>query len=45
MRIVEGWPQRVEARRAQALGFRAESSFDDIVRTHIEDELGGRIAA
>jgi nucleoside-diphosphate-sugar epimerase len=45
MRIVEGWPQRVEARRAVALGFRAEASFDDIVRTHIEDELGGRIAA
>jgi len=45
MRIVAGWPQRVEARRATALGFRAESSFDDIVRIHIEDELGGRIAA
>jgi D-erythronate 2-dehydrogenase len=45
MRIVEGWPQRVEARRALALGFHAESSFDDIVRIHIEDELGGRIAA
>jgi nucleoside-diphosphate-sugar epimerase len=45
MRIVEGWPQRIEARRALALGFRAESSFDDIVRIHIEDELGGRIAA
>ena len=43
-RIVDGWPQRVEARRALALGFRAESSFDDIVRIHIEDELGGRIA-
>ncbi len=45
MRIVDGWPQRVEAKRAQALGFRAESSFDDIVRIHIEDELGGKIAA
>jgi nucleoside-diphosphate-sugar epimerase len=45
MRIVDGWPQRVEARRALALGFRAESSFDDIVRIHIEDELGGKIAA
>ncbi len=44
MRIVAGWPQRVEARRALALGFRAESSFDDIVRIHIEDELGGKIA-
>jgi D-erythronate 2-dehydrogenase len=45
MRIVDGWPQRVEAKRALSLGFRAESSFDDIVRIHIEDELGGKIAA
>jgi nucleoside-diphosphate-sugar epimerase len=43
MRIVGGWPQRVDARRALALGFRAETSFDDIVRIHIEDELGGRV--
>jgi D-erythronate 2-dehydrogenase len=42
-RIVAGWPQRFDARRAAALGFRAETSFDDIVRIHIEDELGGRI--
>jgi nucleoside-diphosphate-sugar epimerase len=45
MRIVEGWPQRFDARRALALGFRAESSFADIVRIHVEDELGGKIAA
>jgi nucleoside-diphosphate-sugar epimerase len=44
-RIVAGWPQRFDARRAHALGFRAETSFDDIVRIHIEDELGGKIAA
>jgi nucleoside-diphosphate-sugar epimerase len=43
-RIVAGWPQRFDARRAHALGFRAETSFDDIVRIHIEDELGGKIA-
>ena len=42
-RIVSSWPQRFDARRAAALGFRAESTFDDIVRTHIEDELGGRV--
>jgi nucleoside-diphosphate-sugar epimerase len=42
-RIVAGWPQRFDARRAAALGFRAEISFDDIVRIHIEDELGGKI--
>ena len=43
-RIVAGWPQRFDARRALALGFKAEATFDDIIRAHIEDELGGRIA-
>jgi nucleoside-diphosphate-sugar epimerase len=42
-RIVAGWPQRFDARRAAALGFRAETSFDDIVRIHIDEELGGVI--
>jgi nucleoside-diphosphate-sugar epimerase len=42
MRIVEGWPRNFDARRAQSLGFRADASFDDIIRFHIEDELGGR---
>jgi len=45
MRIVEGWPRCFDASRATALGFRAEATFDDIIRTHIEDELGGKIAA
>ncbi len=45
MRIVAGWPSRFDARRAGALGFKAEASFDDIIRAHIEDELGGKIAA
>lgn len=40
-RIVAGWPRRFETKRAEALGFRAETSFDEIIRTHIEDELGG----
>jgi D-erythronate 2-dehydrogenase len=44
-RIVAGWPRRFDPRRALALGFVAESSFDDIIRVHIEDELGGHIAA
>lgn len=42
-RIVAGWPQNFDARRALGLGFRAETSFDDIVRAHIEDELGGHV--
>ena len=45
VRMVAGWPERFEPRRALALGFRAEASFDEIIRVHIEDELGGRIAA
>jgi nucleoside-diphosphate-sugar epimerase len=45
MRIVDGWPQQVDARRARELGFKAESSFDEIVRIHVEDELRGKIAA
>ena len=44
-RIVAGWPSRFDPRRALALGFKAEASFDDIIRAHIEDELGGKIAA
>jgi nucleoside-diphosphate-sugar epimerase len=44
-RIVAGWPSRFDPARALALGFRAEGSFDDIIRVHIADELGGKIAA
>lgn len=44
-RIVSGWPQRADAKRARELGFRVESNFDEIIRAHIEDELGGKIAA
>jgi D-erythronate 2-dehydrogenase len=42
-RIVGGWPSRFDPRRALALGFKAEASFDQIIHAHIEDELGGRI--
>jgi nucleoside-diphosphate-sugar epimerase len=44
-RIVAGWPGRFDAKRASALGFKTEASFDEIIRAHIEDELGGRIAS
>lgn len=43
-RIVAGWAERLDAKRARDLGFKAEASFDDIVRAHIEDELNGKIA-
>src|SRR5690242_13609673 len=38
-RIVEGWPRNFDARRALALGFRADASFDEIIRIHVADEL------
>ena len=40
MRIVEGWPRNFDARRSLSLGFRADASFDDIIRIHLQDELG-----
>lgn len=41
--IVAGWPRNFEARRARELGFTTEEkTFDDIIRIHIEDELGGK---
>jgi nucleoside-diphosphate-sugar epimerase len=43
-RIVAGWPRCFDARRALGLGFKVEATFDDIIRAHIEDELGGKIA-
>ncbi|WFU04818.1 SDR family oxidoreductase (plasmid) [Rhizobium sp. CB3171] len=41
--IVSGWATDFDARRATALGFRAETNFDEIIRIHIDDELGGKI--
>jgi nucleoside-diphosphate-sugar epimerase len=46
MGIVAGWPRKFEPKRALQLGFTtAEKTFDDIIRIHIEDELGGKFAA
>jgi nucleoside-diphosphate-sugar epimerase len=42
MRIVGNWATGLDAGRARALGFTAETSFDEIIRVHLEDELGGR---
>ena len=44
-KMVAGWPQNFDASRAVSLGFEAESSFDEIIRAHVEDELGGTIPA
>ena len=43
-KIVAGWPARVDARRARALGFEPDADIAEIIRAHIEDELGGNIA-
>jgi nucleoside-diphosphate-sugar epimerase len=42
--IVAGWPRNFDPKRALALGFKADESFEAILRAHIEDELGGRVA-
>ena len=42
-RMCEGWAPGFEAKRARQLGFTAEDSFDDIIRAHIEDEMGGSL--
>ncbi|KAA2237407.1 D-erythronate dehydrogenase [Salinarimonas soli] len=44
-RIVAGWPRRFDAKRAEGLGFKAEAGFEEIIRIHIDDELGGRFVA
>jgi len=43
IKIVDGWATRLDAKRATSLGFKAETTFEEIIRVHIEDELGGRI--
>lgn len=39
--MVAGWPTQFDTPRALALGFQPEHCFDDIIRTHIADDLGG----
>lgn len=38
MQIVAGWPRDFDTARATALGFTAETEFDEIIRIYIEDE-------
>ena len=45
IRIVAGWPRNFDPRRALSLGFKAEASFEEIIRVHIADELGGKFVA
>lgn len=39
MAIVRGWPQDFAPHRAQALGFEAEDSFDEIIKVYLEDDF------
>ena len=43
-KIVAGWPGRFDPRRAVALGFVAEASFDEIIRVYLEDDHGAAVA-
>jgi D-erythronate 2-dehydrogenase len=41
--IVDGWPQAFNTARADELGFKADPSFEEIIRIYVADELGGRL--
>ncbi|MGH8808620.1 MAG: D-erythronate dehydrogenase [Noviherbaspirillum sp.] len=45
IRIVNSWPGNFETTRADAMGFQRDASFDDIVRTYIQDELKAKATA
>ena len=38
--IVGSWPARFHTPRAQRLGLRADTSFDDVVRAYLADNPG-----
>jgi nucleoside-diphosphate-sugar epimerase len=39
IKMVSGWPRNFAPERAIALGFKAESSFDEIIQVYIDDDL------
>ena len=41
MAIVKNWPRDFDPQRAIALGFTAETSFEQIIRVYLEDDLPG----
>jgi hypothetical protein len=41
--IVASWPRNFAAQRALELGFTPDRCFEEILRIHIAEELGGRI--
>jgi nucleoside-diphosphate-sugar epimerase len=38
-KIVSGWARDFNTKRSLDLGFKAETSFDDIIKIYIEDDL------
>jgi nucleoside-diphosphate-sugar epimerase len=38
--IVDGWSRNFDPKRALALGFKADASFEEIIRIYQQDELG-----
>ncbi|HUL09227.1 MAG TPA: D-erythronate dehydrogenase [Candidatus Acidoferrum sp.] len=44
-KIVAGWPYRFDPSRARTLGFSPDKTIDEIIQTHIDDQLGGKFAA
>ncbi|WP_136660132.1 D-erythronate dehydrogenase [Nitratireductor sp. XY-223] len=42
-RLVSGWPRDFNAERATKLGFVADGSIDEIIRIHIDEEMGGKL--
>jgi len=41
--IVNSWPKRLEAKRAEVLGFQRDSSVEEIIEQFIEEELAGKL--
>ena len=39
IKMVDGWPRNFDPARAHALGFTAESTFDQIIETYIAEDL------
>jgi nucleoside-diphosphate-sugar epimerase len=37
--IISGWPRALQAPRAEALGFAADSGIDETIQAFIEDDL------
>ena len=42
---VAGWPHRLAGTRATELGFKVESTFDEIIKVHIDEDLDGKFVA